>query len=189
MTIAGNSNSQRNRSVIAAGIVSVDSVNGEATAWTRRAGTISVDFGHAVGAIHVTPTVGEQWYVESVDGIYIPRSRIPFNDPNQMATNPTQGQHIVGGGNGPVTLSGTIVNVGAPLNTQSVPTTDQPAASSVPAGTQIYDSTLSTPVWSNGTAWVAPAGGSGSGFKYIGPTTPDTSTWSANDFWYDTSTE
>lgn len=40
---------------------------------------------------------------------------------------------------------------------------------------------------SNGTnGTIGPVGVA---FKYIGPTAPDTSTWVANDFWYDTSTE
>lgn len=32
-------------------------------------------------------------------------------------------------------------------------------------------------------------GATGTAFRYIGPTLPDTTDWEVNDFWYDTSTE
>lgn len=157
----GMSNSNRNRSVISAAVQSIDSVSGEASCFSRKSGMITVDFSHYVGAVAVTPVIGEQWFVELVEGgIYYPRSRIPFNDPNQISTTPTQGQHVVGGGNGPVTVStgGALVNIGGPLNTQSVATSARPAATSVPPGTQIYDVTVGKPIWSDGTVWHDAAG-------------------------------
>lgn len=54
-----------------------------------------------------------------------------------------------------------------------------PAGSTGPAG----------PKGDTGDAGPAGPAGTGSGFKYIGGTAPDTTLWVADDMWYDTSTE
>lgn len=95
-------------------ITSVDVANQSAVGNGRTVGEIHIDTSHYVGAVQVTPTIGDQWYVATVEGVSRLHSRIPFNDPNQATTTPTQGQHVVGSGQGPVELQGTQVNINAP---------------------------------------------------------------------------
>lgn len=141
-------------------ITSVDVVNHAAVGLTRTLNYINIDTSYYVGAVQVTPTVGDQWVITKIDGQWRLDHRIPFNDPNQTSTIPTQGQHIVGSGQGPVELQGTTINVNAPMATQAVPTTGRPSPTSVAAGTQIYDATLGKPIWSNGSAWHDASGAS-----------------------------
>lgn len=139
-------------------IQSVDAVNRQAVLVASGTNSIIVDCSYYVGATQVTPQVGDQWQIEKVAGSWRLRGRLPINDPNDSAITPTAGQHIVGSGNGPVELQGTVINANAPLSTQAVPTAARPDPTSVPAGTQIYDSTLGQPIWSNGTNWHDSAG-------------------------------
>lgn len=134
-------------------IDSVDVANQSAVGRSRTRGNIHIDTSHYVGGIGITPTVGDQWYVSNIEGVNRLHSRIPFNDPNQSAITPTQGQHVIGSGQGPIELQGTIINANAPLNTQSVATAARPSAASLPAGTQIYDVTIGKPIWTNGSVW------------------------------------
>lgn len=140
----------------AIGIESIDVVGQSATGINSN-GTYYIDLSYYVGAVSVTPTVGDQWMIQQINGQWRLDHRLPFNDPNANIT-PTQGQHIVGSGQGPVELSGTQVNVLAPLSLASYTTATLPAATSVPAGTHVYDTTLGKPVWSNGTAWTDATG-------------------------------
>lgn len=149
-------NSPTSRPTRAVAIQSIDVINQGATAINSN-GTYYVDLSYYVGAVGVTPTIGDQWMIQQINGQWRLDHRLPFNDPNLNIT-PTQGQHIVGSGQGPVELSGTRVNVLAPLTVQSYTTTTLPDAASVPAGTHVYDSTLGKPVWSNGTAWTDASG-------------------------------
>jgi len=144
--------------VRAAAVTSVDAVNQLATMITRDLGIITVDTSYYVGATQVTPTVGDQWQVEKINGNWRLKGQLPFNTPNDTAITPTSGQHVVGSGQGPVELQGTVINANAPLATQAVPTTGRPAATSVAPGTQIYDATLGKPIWSNGTNWLDATG-------------------------------
>lgn len=156
MTVTGNSNSNNARHIIRAAIQDVDVANQHASAFSKKSGIITIDCSHYTGAVQVTPVVGEQWYVEQVEGTYRLHSRIPFNDPNDVAIAPAAGQHVVGSGNGPVELNAgpnSTINAHSPLAIQAVVTGSRPAASSVPAGTSIYDSTLGKPIWSNGSTW------------------------------------
>lgn len=114
MTVSGNSNSLNNRSIIEAGIDSVDVANLQASAYSKKSGIITIDLSHYVGAIQVIPSPGEQWRVQMVRGAYYLHSRLPFNDANQVSITPTMGQHVIGSGEGPVELSGTQVNIDAP---------------------------------------------------------------------------
>lgn len=148
MTVTGNSNSNNARHIIRAAIQDVDVANQHATAFTQKSGIISVDTSHYVGAVQVTPVVGEQWYVELVEGTYRLHSRIPYNDPNQM-TAPVSGQHVVGSGQGPVELNATQVNVNAPA---------------IRMGTTLYrDSSGTLQSSTNGGSVWNPVGGGGGG--------------------------
>lgn len=53
-------------------------------------------------------------------------------------------------------------------------TVERPAVANVPTGTYMYDTTLATPVWNNGTSWV----GAGSG-----ATPPDVQVFTASGTW------
>jgi hypothetical protein len=134
-------------------ITSVDVVNHGAMGSSGTSINIPIDTSYYVGATQVTPTIGDQWTIQKLNGDWRLVHRLPFNDPNQASVTPTQGQHVVGSGQGPVELQGSVVNVNAPLAIQPVPTTGRPVASSVAPGTQVYDTNLSLPIWSNGTVW------------------------------------
>lgn len=139
-------------------IQSVDVANhsaGTATAWGN---VVYVDTSYYVGATQVTPTVGEQWQIQKLNGDWRLMHRLPFNDPNQTGVVPTQGQHVVGSGQGPVELQGSTVNVAGPLVIQSYTTAALPDADSLPAGAHVYNTTLGKPVWTNGSVWIDSAG-------------------------------
>lgn len=95
-------------------ITSVDVVNRQAAGLTRQGTTIYINTGHYVGGMQVTPSIGDQWYVQKVGGEWRLENRIPFNDPN-LSTIATQGQVQVGSGKGPVELNGPQVNVNGDL--------------------------------------------------------------------------
>lgn len=141
-------------------ITSVDVVGHGATG-TGDMGDYYIDTSYYVGGTQVTPALGEQWVIQQINGQWRLDHRIPFNDPNQASTTPTAGQHVVGSGQGPVELNAgpnSTVNANSPLAISSYTTAALPAPTSVPAGTHVYDSTLSKPVWSNGTAWTDATG-------------------------------
>jgi hypothetical protein len=140
-------------------ITSVDVVNGQATATTRFASNTPVDISHYVGSVGVTPTVGEAWYIAKIRGVNRLHARIPTNDPNQGAIMPTQGQHVVGSGQGPVELNAgpsSTINAHSPLSVLAVSTATRPTG--VPAGTHVFDTTISKPIWYTGSAWVDGSG-------------------------------
>jgi len=139
-------------------ITSVDAVNQGAHGVSNVGTLLYVDTSYYVGAVSVTPSVGDQWVVKLINGQWRLDHRIPFNDPNQAAVIPTQGQHIVGSGQGPIELQGTQINVAGPLSVASYSSSALPPASTVPAGTHVYDTTLGKPVWSNGTNWTDSGG-------------------------------
>ncbi|HEX4715881.1 MAG TPA: hypothetical protein VH164_13235, partial [Ktedonobacteraceae bacterium] len=149
-------------------IKSVDVVNHSASAVNRFSSTnvdninnpgnqVFIDTSYYVGATQVQPAPGEQWMIQQINGQWRLHSRISYNDPNQQI-EPTAGQHIVGSGNGPVELQGSQINVGGPLAVAAYTTATLPSASSVPAGTHVYDTSLGMPVWSNGTLWTDASG-------------------------------
>jgi hypothetical protein len=142
-------------------IRTVDVVNHAATGVGRFGVTYYINTAYYTGAVQVTPTIGDQWMIQKILGDWRLLQKIPFNDPNgdpNSAPVPTQGSHIIGSGQGPVEMMGTQINMYAPLSVQAVSTGARPTASSVPAGTHIYDSTLGKPIWSNGTNWTDAAG-------------------------------
>jgi hypothetical protein len=138
-------------------IQSVDVATQSAATATAWGNVIYVDTSYYVGATQVTPAVGEQWQIQKLNGDWRLMHRLPFNDPNQGVA-PTQGQHVVGSGQGPVELQGTTINIGGPLSIQNYTTANLPDATSLPVGSHVYDSTLGKPVWTNGSVWTDSSG-------------------------------
>lgn len=133
-------------------VIGIDLQTRTATVLLRSKYTVNVNCAYAVGDSIITPAAGEQWYVERFDMEWRLSGRIPFNDAT-LNIEPVPGQVSVGSANGPLELNGQQININAPLNTQSVATTARPDPTVLPAGTQIYDSTLGKPIWTNGTVW------------------------------------
>ena len=137
-------------------ITSIDVANRAAGGSTRWGTTIHIDTSYSVGAVQVTPAIGDQWYVKKVDGIWRLDHKIPYNDINQL-TQPTQGQVQVGSG-GPLELNGSQINANAPVVIQSVTTAGRPTG--VPIGSHLFDTTLRCPIWYTGSGWVNGSGAS-----------------------------
>lgn len=128
-----------------------------ASGMTRMRFEIQIDFSYPIGGLHVTPAVGEQWYVQRYQSVWRLKDKIPFNDPTILIPT-TQGQVKVGSGTGPLELSGTQVNLYGPLNVHACPTTERPE--DVVAGSHIFDTTLNKPVWYDGSGWRDASGSS-----------------------------
>ena len=139
-------------------INSVDVINHGATGISNAGTSIFIDTSYYVGATQVTPNVGDQWAIQKIRGQYRLLHRIPFNDPNQAGVIPTQGQHVVGSGQGPIELQASLINANAPLAIKTTTTAGRPIG--VPAGTHLFDTTISTPIWYSGTTWVDGTGAS-----------------------------
>lgn len=92
-------------------IVSVDATARRATGLSRSRTEINIYTDYAVGGTYVTPAIGDQWQVTRIDGQWRLDHKIPFNDSVITDIAPVEGQHIVGSGNGPLELSGTVVNI------------------------------------------------------------------------------
>lgn len=124
-------------------------------------GTYWIDTSYYVGSVQVTPSLGDQWVIQNVTGQWRLDHRIPFSDPNQAAVTPTQGQHVIGSGQGPVEVNAgpnSTVNINSPLAVRAYSTAALPTPASVPTGSHVYNFTLGKPVWSNGTAWTDASG-------------------------------
>ncbi len=139
-------------------IQSVDVVNHSAMGISNFGSPIYIDTSYYVGSIQVTPTVGDQWMIQKIRGDWCLIQRLAFNDGTNQTIIPTQGQHIIGTGQGPVELQGTTINANGPLATRAYSTDDLPDPTTVAPGTQVYDTDLMLPVWSNGTFWHDAAG-------------------------------
>ena len=57
------------------------------------------------------------------------------------------------GSKGPLELNGGQINANGPLRVSTYPTTLRPSATSLDAGTMIFDTTLKKPIWSDGSTW------------------------------------
>jgi len=139
-------------------IVAVDAPNNMAYGLTRQQTQVTIDTRYLVGAVHVTPALGEQWYVKRRGMVWALDAKLPFNTDVllNVADNPVQGQVQVGasgGSSGPLQLNGSVINANAPFSAQAVATTDRPDPASIPVGSHIYDATLGQPIWTNGTKW------------------------------------
>lgn len=139
-------------------ILSIDLVSGQAIGLTRERTEITVEFNYPVGGIYVTPSVGEQWYVERQQLVWRLRNRIPFNDHTaNIKTAP--GQTKIGSSRGPLELVGSAVRLHNPLVSYTCTTSERPEAPEV--GTTVFDTTLGQPVWFDGTTWKETSGGGG----------------------------
>lgn len=139
-----------------AAILSVNTSTNKATGILRTREYVEIDISHHVGAVQVTPAVGEQWMVIKDRGIWKLDGQLPFNI--APPTTPiVEGQTRIGS-SGPTELNGSLVRLNAPVKTMTTSTSGRPDASSLPAGSQIYDTTLNKPLWSDGTSWKDAAG-------------------------------
>jgi hypothetical protein len=141
--------------------VAITSVNGAsnppyATGITGNKTYCQISIGHWVGAVQVTPAVGEQWNIIRDRGVWKLDSQIPFNIPSTLEAC-QEGQTRIGS-SGPTELDGSQVNANAPLRAQNTTTAGRPDAKLVSPGSHIYDTTLNKPIWSDGTNWRDAAG-------------------------------
>ena len=117
---------------------------------------VTIDITHMVGAVQVTPSVGEQWLIVRDRGVWKLDRQIPFNTP-AILEDIVPGQVRLGS-TGPVTLGGSEVQINAPLRISRHSTDSRPSAASAGEGAQIYDTTLHKPIWSDGSEWRDAAG-------------------------------
>lgn len=92
-------------------IVSIDVANRMACGRTRQETLLWINTAHYVGAVQVTPAIGEQWYIISYRGEWRLHCKIPFRTEDLLVT-PTQGQTQVGS-TGPTEINGSVVNINA----------------------------------------------------------------------------
>ena len=143
-----------------ASIVSVNLIDMKAVGYTRYQSNVDIDLRYHVGGVHVTPAVGEQWRIERFGMNWVLQNKLPKNT-TDLLTDRAQGQVQIGSTGltqGPLHLNGSQVSVNAPLAVLAVSTAERPAPSSLPAGSHIYDTTLSKPIWTNGTSWTDATG-------------------------------
>lgn len=142
-------------------ILSVDTVNMTAQGQSRQGSvSIVIDLRYHVGAVHVMPSVGEQWTIKRFSTAWVLVSKLPQNTA-ELLTPPVEGQVQVGSTGttqGPLHLNGSQVTVNAPLAVQTTTALTRPDPSQYPPGTHIYDTDLGRPIWSNGTDWHDAAG-------------------------------
>lgn len=105
--------SQNSRDYQPVAITSVDVTARTASGYTRGRTLIDIDISQHVGAVQVTPVIGDQWMVEKEHGVYKLTRKIPFNTA-EMLVQPTQGQVQLGSTSGPIELNGNQVNINAP---------------------------------------------------------------------------
>ena len=105
----------------AAAILNVDAASNTATGMVRGEKPVIIDLSYHVGAIQLTPSRGEQWYIVQAPwptpkpGVtWILDSKIPFNTP-EITLPATEGQQQIGTGAGPIQLHGTQINANGPL--------------------------------------------------------------------------
>jgi hypothetical protein len=139
-------------------ITAVNPTAQTATGYTRQQDTLTIDTRYGVGAVQVTPCVGEQWYVNRGGNSWILTRRVPKNTttPLNVADYPVEGLTQIGSSGpteGPLLLMGSAVVAQAPLQLESSTTTDLPTPASVAPGTVLYNSTTHEIVFSDGTAW------------------------------------
>lgn len=106
-----------------------------------------------VGAVQVTPAVGEQWIIEMQGSQWMLVSQLPIHTPQLSGvTQCTPGQVQIGS-SGPLELFGSTINAHAPIRLSTYATAERPSAPDAGPGAMIYDTTLSKPVFSDGTTW------------------------------------
>ena len=132
------------------GIIGVDPIAGVASGLNKFHTLVRINLAHQVGGLHITPALNEQWFIERVQGSWVLLNKLNWNTPETL-TPPGVGQTQVSAQSILHLNAGSYVSVNAPLGTQAAAT--RPDPTTVPAGTQIYDTTLKKPLWSDGTAW------------------------------------
>jgi hypothetical protein len=90
-------------------IISVDGPARKAVGRTREGSDIQIDCRHPVGAVMVTPGVGEVWWSERVGTVYTLRYRIPANSPDLLLEG-VEGQVLIGS-SGPTEIRGSATHV------------------------------------------------------------------------------
>lgn len=153
---ARQSNSAVTQVVVA--VTGVDVNSNMAEVMLRDGSSVQVHTDIMVGAVSVTPAIGEQWIAEKGIGGWKLLSRLPYNDPPAAQIPAEEGQARLGSGRGPVELAGTSVNLHSPLKLNTKATSARPSAATSGVGAMIFDSTLGRPIWSNGTNWVDATG-------------------------------
>lgn len=151
-----HSDSNRITQPVAITSVNTAAIPPQATGMTANRTYVQINIAHWVGAVQVTPAVGEQWICIRDRGIWKLDSQIPFNVPSAIEIA-KEGQTRIGS-SGPTELDGSQINANAPLRAQNSATSKRPAANSVSTGSHIYDTTLNKPIWSDGTNWRDAAG-------------------------------
>lgn len=154
--IGARRNEDRDIQVVA--VTAVNIPERKAECMTRIRSMIYVDTSYPVGGVYITPSVGDQWYVERIDTIWRLFGRIPFND-NNIQVDPVEGQQVFGG-TGPVVMNGSTLDIRSPLQMNPVPDDEMPNAADMPPGTIIYSESLGLVV-SDGTGEWVPTGGAG----------------------------
>jgi hypothetical protein len=140
-------------------ITGVDPTTSTAVGQTAQGQQLTINTRYMVGAVHYTPGVGEQWYVQQVGTVQWALNRkLPFqtDDLANVADNPVAGQVQIGSSgtvSGPLTLIGSTINAQAPISLLGASTAALPAASTAGAGALAYNTTTNQPVISDGTAW------------------------------------
>lgn len=132
-------------------IVSIDLNSRLAIGRTAYSTEIRIDISHSTGGLQVTPCIGDQWYVENIQGIYRLKSKIPFNA-DETSKPAVEGQVQIGS-RGPLELNGERINANGPLRISPYSTAMRPSATSYDAGTMIFDTSLKKPIWSDGSTW------------------------------------
>jgi hypothetical protein len=155
-----------------------------AQGYTNQNSYIPIDLRNLVGAVHVTPAIGEQWYVNRGNQSWVLDSKLPFNTDvlNNVAANPVPGQVQIGSsgpGAGPLQLAGSAINANAPLQLFSG------AVSGVlPPGTITYNNTTGQVEVSDGTSSgpiAVPITPGSITMADLGTGTPSSTTWLRGD--------
>ena len=98
-------------------IISVDGVERQATGRTREGSDVRIDCRFMVGALLVTPSVGEVWWIDRMGTIYTLQYRIPSNV-SEVQRPGHEGQTQIGS-SGPTEIVGSVVNVLAGLTVEA----------------------------------------------------------------------
>lgn len=152
-----SSSAQASQQIVS--IQSVDPTNNTATGLTRQSQTITIDTRYHVGAVHVVPGVGEQWYIQKVGTVsWALNRKLPANTTvlTNVVDNPVAGQVSIGSSgivSGPLNLMGSVVSAQAPLKLSSSSASTRPSASDSGAGALIWDTDTSKALISDGTSW------------------------------------
>ena len=139
-------------------IVGVDVPNHTATGLTRQRSRLQIDTRYLVGAMHVVPAVGEQWYVKRMGMTWALDRKLPYNTEvlGNVVQNPVEGMTQIGSsgaGSGPLELLGSQVNVGAPLRVYTTDSAATPDAAVTDDGAVLWNSDQKKMLICDGIDW------------------------------------